>query len=250
MPDEKTGDNLTGGNTPPATPQATQDPKDTKYDDVLKEMDKLRHQAEEAQRTITDLSTAKSTLEQRISQIESVPASNDPRSAVNPLDAEIQTVVGMSETDPSAAIRQMGRLIKQASTDAEMRVSGKVRNEMISMMNTQAYLKESKERLVKEDLTQFENEIAAVAKSKMNDQRMPLQKAVDETITEFKIKRDLLVSQHKKPDEVPAVPQGAKAESGTNPPPPPSILPDVEQSRSDYISERENKRFKRIYGLK
>ena len=77
MPDEKTGDNLTGGNTPPATPQATQDPKDTKYDDVLKEMDKLRHQAEEAQRTITDLSTAKSTLEQRISQIESVPASNE-----------------------------------------------------------------------------------------------------------------------------------------------------------------------------
>lgn len=217
----------------PAAPALTQP-------DLGNEVKELRAQLETAKKKITEETTSRSTLEQRIAELESAgyKSSYEPppaESQATSASPELQSVMRLAQADPAVAMEQLGRLTEQAVSKAEERAITKARAEINEALKWNNFITDQKKRIKDDGLGDFEEEIAAVARLKMNN-RVPREKAVSEAIIEFKAKKDKWATAQPKPDE--PLPPGARAEGGTNPPPAPPPSEEREETRSDLVARR------------
>ena len=236
-----TGTNINGGQPVVATPPTNEPVVSNDLEKTKAEVETIKQSLLEAQQKITELSTENSSLVQRIDEVEtreeSVPA-------VTPANTtQLDSVVRLAQTDPALAIEQIGKMMEQAKTETEKRILEKTRRETESLIIRQNAIQEVRQIVKEKGFGDWEDEIALHAQHKINTLRMPMKKAVEDSIVELGKK---IAKKTQTPFVETPLPSGAIPTTGANAPPVGLPAETPVETREDYVTKREKERLKRI----
>lgn len=203
-----------------------------------KEREDLSKQLEETQRKLSETAAERATLEAKINQREAEPKGPDPEVA-----SGVREALETAQLDPEKGAEILTKLIDKATTKAQKQAV----EQAIDTVGKQAEFQRNftahveKVRKANEDLADFEPDIARLAAEKMQTERMPYDKAIDQAVTE--VRKRVEIFKKKIQGDAPA-PKGSQGESGGAAIIEKAVVPapgDTGESAEDYISLRKQK---------
>lgn len=204
----------------------------------LQEKESIAKQLEETQRKLSETAAEKATLEARITK------KDEPKGPDPEVSEAIKKALETAQLDPEEGAKLLTQTMHQAQTRAQKQAV----EQAIETVQKQAEFQRNfnqhveKVRKANEDLVDFEPDIARLAAEKMQVERKPYDKAIDEAVAEVRKRVDIY--KKKLQGEAPA-PKGSQGETGsTTQPKEKADNPapgDTGESAHDYIALRKQK---------
>lgn len=202
-----------------------------------KEKESWSKQLEDTQRKLSETAAEKATLEARITQKkEDTP---DPE-----VGEAVKKALETAQLDPEEGAKILTALIDKTTTRAQKKAVEQAIETVHKQSEFQRQFNAHVEKVRSEnkDLADFESDIARLAAEKMQVERKPYDKAIDEAVADVRKRVD--VFKKKLQGDAPA-PKGSQGESGGSAPViEKAVMPapgDTGESAEDYISLRKQK---------
>ena len=201
-----------------------------------KRLSDLEAQLKERDTKISDLSTTISTIEERQRQIE---AAKQIQQSDDDLEKRLQQIEEIRLTDPNGAAREQAKLFKEIRSSAAQQAQGAV-SQQATLEKLRSGVKSSNPDF-DDDVVDYVMEradvLARTGKFKTADE------AIEAATTLVKSKFE---GYAKKRNASPVIPDGAKAETGNNPPPATTPKEAVIPSPAEELEARKSAQQRKI----
>ncbi len=245
MPDDIAIQEQTGTPAPAPTPV----PEDTnaaiqrQLGELAEVNKRLTEQVAEAHRKITEVSTERATLARRIDEIGNVRPTNP--NAVPFDESEMAQIGETAQTDSVGAFKRVGNVVRKNNETVLKEATQRAEQSAMTQVSRAMFVQKTLD--ANPDIREFEQEVATLARIKM-DKGSPFEDAVTGAVADFKQKTERLLKAKTQAQTPAPAPKGATGETAANTPPPQVKPEPTEESRSDYVRQREAKREKRMMG--
>jgi len=236
------------GNTEPPEGTKTPEPvvEEVNIEELQKKVDALLEQEKENKKTITELSTAKATMETRLSEVgkPDVPAAAAPEVATGQFKAKAKTIFDKAYENPEEAAAELDNLLN----DFGQNISASLANKMASGIDELVEIKLTSRQIKKDKphLAKLEPQIEARVMQLLNS-GMTGKAAFDKAIAEIEGAFTLYDStkKEKEPAQSTVPPRGSQGATGASPAAP-AKAPETVPTGVDWIKERKDALAKRF----